>query len=183
MKAFRAAALVSALCVQLVSACAPSISTPTPTPTVIPSQTSSPSPLPPTSTDTPIPPTSTNTPVPLILTDGTQKWFITYVTVSETSKYTPPTGFYLSPGFVYLTIEFEPQGNADMVSAIMQIAAAGIIKFSLPAGIKMVYVTASDNNKYHAVEVAQTYFIIPVKENSAGFTLYVMDWEPVELGK
>jgi hypothetical protein len=183
MKTFRAVALVLALCIQLISACAPSISAPTPTPTPIPSQTSSPSPVPPTSTDTPVPPTSTSTPIPLILTDGKQDWSITSVTVSETSTYTPPTGFYLSPGFVFLTIEFEPQGNADMVSAIMQIPAAGIIKFSLPAGIKMVYVTDSENNKYHAVEVAQTYFIIPVKESSTGFTLFVMDWGPVELGK
>jgi hypothetical protein len=181
MKASPSTLLVSALCVVLLTACAPAAPSATPIPTVTFTPT-----IPPTKTPspTPVPPTATITPIPIVLTDGTHQWIIKSVTVSETSKYSPPSGFYLVAGFVYLTIEFENSDGGDIVSAILGLGDAGVfIKFSLPGGIKMVYVTDDQNQKFNAVEVAQTYFIIPVSKDSSGFTLYVQDWDPVELGR
>ncbi len=162
---------------QLFGPTVTSTATITPTPT----NTSTPTP---TLTPTPIPPTATPTPIPIILTDGDHKWFIKSVTLGDTSEYSAPANYFLMEGYTYLTIGFESADDMDLVSFVMDLdAGSGITSISLRDGFAKVYVVDSQNDKYHALEIAQDYITIPVKEGASGFTLYFLDLEPVELGK
>ena len=166
----------------LLSACASTISSPTPIPTNTATITPSPTPVPPTITPSPIPPTATSTPVPIALTDGTHTWLITSVIKSEDPISEPASGFILKPGFGYLNIELEKPNDTNIVAAIFGLdPSIGII--AIPSGITAVYVMDGQNNKYYAIEVAQTYFCIPVPLDSSNFTLYILDWDPVDLGR
>ncbi|MBI3152027.1 MAG: hypothetical protein HYZ21_07845, partial [Chloroflexi bacterium] len=158
----------------------PTVTT-TATITLTPTNTSTPTA---TLTPTPIPPTSTPTPIPIFLTDGTHKWFVKSVTLGDTSEYPAPADYFLLGDYTYLTIGVESADDMDLVSFVMGLDAdSGITKISLRGGFAKIYVADSQNDKYHALEIAQDYITIPVKEGASGFTLYFLDLEPVELGK
>lgn len=155
----------------------------TPTATITPTPTNTSTPTP-SLTPTPIPPTATATPIPIILTDGTHKWIVKSVSLGDTSDYPPPSDYFLLPDYTYLVIGFEAADGLDLVSFVMGLdPGSGITKISLRGGFAKIYVLDSQNDKYHALEVAEAYITIPVKKGASGFTLYFLDLEPVELGK
>ncbi|HEY55455.1 MAG TPA: hypothetical protein G4N91_04185 [Dehalococcoidia bacterium] len=120
-----------------------------------------------------------------ILTDGTNSWRLEGTTfggrVLETLS--GPVG-ELVEGWVILEAEFEILSDLGLVRAWYQETFGGttslLEQYSL-SGIPNVVVTDSDGDAYSAVVLGMSQITFIVPDDSYGFTLYFIDWEPIEL--
>jgi len=124
-----------------------------------------------------------------ILTDGTHSWRLKETTFGEQEIETG-MGYREEvleavEGYVFLQVEFENLSEVDLIDGLLLETTGGEeprpTKIFLAEGISTVVVADSRGDMYPAVILDASTITFVVPHDGRGFTLYFLDWAPIEL--
>ncbi len=119
-----------------------------------------------------------------ILTDGINSWRLESTDLGGRELETLQGVLETSEGWVVLQAEFEILSGLGPVRAWYQETQGGTTSMTeifSRTGTASTYVTDSDGKAYPAVLLGMSHISFVVPEDSHGFTLYFLDWAPIEL--
>lgn len=168
----------------VIIGCAKPAPAPVPAPTPEPSPTPAPAPTP-ASTPPPeeAPPEEEST-MP-ILTDGTHSWRLKATTFVEQEVELIRGVLEPVEGNVFLQADFKNLSGVDLIKVWYEEMEGGktsLIEIFSIKGIANVYVTDSQGNMYPAVVLSASKITFGVPYDGHDFTLYFLDYAPIELG-